>query len=276
MIKEISRLLSELFAEIGKIAKIDSPLERAALAGKETYDKIREMLAFISAYSFATSEEEIDFYKEGLPTIFAEYYYWSKVLDLEVKKKGISPDMIRSVITGERSDIQRFYISNRSFLKYYFKNLNFFDIQIFKKEGREFWPFDDFEPQFDDRIPKATEVIGFHLAYEKYSMFLSLEEELLIHGNLADSVLPNIELLVSDADLVELISPVHELKLLQINGKIPSQAELLEIVDKYLHRKIKDSFSTIDNKNRSRKKGATPFLQRLLDTASQRNDRLEK
>ena len=114
------------------------------------------------------------------------------------------------------------------------------------------------------------------MAYEKYNSFLSLEEEMLIHGNMAGNVLPNIELLLSDADLVELISPVHELKLLRVNGKTPSQAELLEIVDKYLHRKIKDSFSTIDNKNRSRKKGATPLLQRLLDAASQRNERLLK
>jgi len=63
---------------------------------------------------------------------------------------------------------------------------------------------------------------------------------------------------------------------LQINGRTPSQAELLDIVDKYLHRKIKDNFSTIDNKNRARKKGATPFLQQLLDAAIKRNDRLLK
>lgn len=276
MIKEISKIHSELFSEIDRIAKIDSSLERAAVAGKETYDKLREILAFISTYSFETSEEEIGFYKVDLPAIFAEYYYWSKVLDLEVRKKGNSPDVIRSLTTSERSDIQRFYISNRSFFKYYFLNLNLFDIQIFKKEARGLWPFDDFAPQFDNRIPKASEIVGSHLAYEKYDAFLSLEEEMLIHGNMADNGLPNIELLLSDADLVELISPVHELKLLRVDGKAPSQAELLEIVDKYLHRKIKDSFSTIDNKNRSRKKGATPLLQRLLDAASQRNERLLK
>jgi hypothetical protein len=276
MINEIVRIHSDLIAEMDKIAKIGSPLERAALAGKETYDRIREMLAFISSYSFVTSAEEIGFFKEDLPTIFAEYYYWSKVLDLEVRKKGNSTDMIRSLITSERSDIQRFYISNRSFFKYYFKNLTFFNSQIFKREGREFWPFDDFSPQLDERIPKATEIIGSHLAYEKYNTFLVSEEHLLTNGNVSDDILPNIEILVSDADLVELISPVHELRLLQINGKTPSQAELLEIVDKYLHRKIRDNFSTIDNKNRSRKKGATPFLQRLLDAASQRNERLLK
>lgn len=276
MIKEIVRIHSELIAEIEQIAKIDSPLERAALAGKETYDRVREALAFISSNSTVMGAEEIDVFKKNFPIIFAQHYYWSKVLDLEVKKKGKSSEMIRSLFDGERSDISKFYNSNRSFFKYYFEGLTLFDDQIFRKSGRGIWPFDDFAPQFDAPIPKASEIIGVHLAYEKYEVFLALEEEALATRRLAESGGPVIELTISDSDLVELVPPVQLLQLIRINGRTPSQAELLEIIDKYLHRNIKTSFSTIDNKNRARKKGATPFLQSLLEAANKRNDKLLK
>jgi RteC protein len=274
MINEVIRIQSGLTAELEKISSINSPLERAALAGKETYDKMREVLAFISSYSFVSGSEEVEVFKKSLPSIFAQYYYWSLVLDLEVRKKGKSPDMIRSLLSSESSEVNKFYNANRSFFKYYFEALTFFDEQIFRKEGRELWPFDDFTPQFDAPIPKASELIGTHLAYEKYITFLSTEAEAL--ANITGIPGPVIELVISDADLAELVPPIHLLKLLRIDGRAPSQSEVLEIIDKYFHRNIKDSFSTIDNKNRARKKGANPFLQSLLDTATKRNDKLLK
>jgi len=262
--------------ELDKILRIDSPLERAALAGKETYDRMRQVFSLISSSSFTSNSEEVEFFKNTLPAIFSQYYYWSKVLDLEVRKKGRGLEMIRSLLMAEWDDMNRFYGANRSFLKYYFEGLTFFDERIFRREGVGFWPFDDFTPSFDAPIPKASELIGAHIAFEKYEIYMAAEEYALENRRTGVGGQTEIELLLSDAEIVELVAPIHELKLIKINGKTPSQAQLLDFIDKLFHRKIKENFSTIDNKNRARKKGATPFLERLLAAAVQRNDRLDK
>jgi RteC protein len=276
MIAGVASVYDSLLAELDKITLVPTSLERAALAGKETFDCMRKMTAFIAKYNFENLDEEVQFFKVDLPAIFSQYSFWSKVLDLEVRKKGKNFEMIAALLNDERSNIDQFYSGNQSFLKYYFEGLTMFDDQIFRKAGQGLWPFHNFTPQFNAPIPRASEIIGVHLAFEKYDHFLFEEEKALARKIVGENQPLLIELLISDAALVELVSPVHELDLIRINGKKPTQAELLDIIDKYLHRKIKDNFSTIDNKNRARKKGATPFLQQLLDAAVKRNDRLLK
>lgn len=228
---------------------------------------------FMNGYTFQDQAEEIEYFKDVIPSVLEQGFYYSTLYDLSIDKHILNRRRYRQQIGQELKAIDRFLVKNYAFYAYCLRRETEMDTYYFTRTNRGL-------RVYDERVCTGPSyLLGKLLGFTRCRK--DLETQLATPTNGPQQRGSGIEgfqveFTGTDADLVEVVPPVHRLKLLRINGKEPTQEGLLDLIDGLFQRSVKKNFSTIDNKNRLRKKSTHPFLDRLIEAYDQRSEELLK
>lgn len=234
-------------------------------------DAENEMKSFIRTYDFAGIDEEIWFFKEVVPSILKWDHYFNWRFELEVERRGRRKNGFRKYIRAELKAMDRILRKNSLLHEYILRGEVLMDRILFIRGSET-------DPSLDDRFcTKTSKLLSEVLAARMYGQALALEDE-GVEGRVgaAQEGSVSFEFTGTDADLAEIVVPIHALKLIKVGGKEVTQEWLLEQVDKLFGREVRKNFSSIDIRNRARKRSQTPFMEAWIDAYLKRSDRLLK
>ena len=271
----IQKIKDQLSFQLDQVSGELPPLQYYKTALSIIEEAIHSVKDFMQTYDFADREEEIYFYKEAIPHLLQIEIYYEKLYDLAVERASLSRGDYHHHVEEEIREVDRFFFKNKFAYTYYLKGHTYLDIPYYTRNGHG-WVL-----VYDEHFCTSNSyLLAQILANQQYRERLHVELDLLLGGDEGKTTgnIPDgkIEFMGTDADLAEIVPPLHRLKLIRINGKEATQDQLLELLDIFFHRNVKANFSAIDNKNRARKKSLTPFLLRLIDAFHERSKELLK
>lgn len=269
----IQKTKDQLSIQLEQISGELPPLQYYKVALGAVEQSIHKIKDFMQTYEFADQEEEIYFYKEAIPDLLQLEIYYSQLYELAVERASLSRIEYLRYVEEEMREVDRFFFKNKFAYTYYLKDHSYLDIPYYTRNGNG-WVL-----VYDEHFCTSNSyLLAQILAYQQYRERLHVELDLLQGPNTSKthSQESQIEFMGTDADLAEIVPPLHRLKLIRIDGKVATQDQLLDLLDNLFHRNVKGHFSAIDNKNRARKKTPTPFLLRLIDAFIERSKELLK
>lgn len=104
--------------------------KRAIRLSKKAIRKIRQL---VQQHDFASVEEEIHFFKHIKPEFIATFFYYTEVLNYEIKKQGQSGKASRKTAEKLLKNIDNFLLTHQTFYSYYQLNQTHFDDKYFKR-----------------------------------------------------------------------------------------------------------------------------------------------
>lgn len=112
-----------------------------------------ELKVKIRQYKFTNETEEITFYKEHKPRLFALYIYHASIYQIEISKPIGSKKWKRKFLQNELKKIDDFFFHNLDFYKYYRSGLSHYDKQYFTRgQGLTGISVDLFSPIIDHEV----------------------------------------------------------------------------------------------------------------------------
>ena len=90
-----------------------------------------ELKTFIISYPFASTEEEIHFFKELKPLLASKIIYYNTVYKIEVRFPSGSEDVQRDYLLSETDRISRSFQRNLAFYQYHRTKATYLDRQYF-------------------------------------------------------------------------------------------------------------------------------------------------
>jgi hypothetical protein len=275
---QIQTLLANLELSLEEINGEKDPIQKAYRAIEVISRSIEELRSLSSKFVFQSKLEEIQYFKITLPSFYYKFFYFSKVHEIEVLKKGKSRDTLRHDFDYELKEIEQFYNRNNDFFRYYYSSSTDLDEQIYSRNNRSFWPFENLVPIIDGNFSIASYKISWLMAYEKYRLYLEKEIDRLNNPQTDEEqkkTSPSFEWKGGKSFIVEGIVSLAGTELIWIDGKPASTIQLTEQAERLFHLDLKD-FNHLDYSNRLRKKDISPFLNLLLKYYNDRANRLNK
>jgi RteC protein len=274
----LDKLYRDLGEELNRIE--DEERELISIAEKSIgvlKHSVEQLRNFVGENPFQTEEEEIYFFKFIKPRFFSKLVYYTKLLDIEIRRPAGEKKLQSRFFKKELKWINRFTEQNREFYMYYKSGAVHLDKSYFLRVSQyNYYSIDCFlfnrDPQFSSSQDLRLATI---LANESLRIFLTLaiEEGRPKLGKGVErgggKVVPELNWSDSKTDLIELIYA------LQSRGSINHAAiEVKQLAEKF------ENIFNIDLGNyyktfqeiRIRKKGRTVFLDQLREKLIQRMD----
>lgn len=92
-----------------------------------------ELKTFIISYPFASTEEEIHFFKELKPLLASKIIYYNTVYKIEVRFPSGSEDVQRDYLLSETDRISKSFQRNLAFYQYHRTKATYLDRQYFMR-----------------------------------------------------------------------------------------------------------------------------------------------
>jgi len=195
--------------ELNTILKAEQSLK----ISKTHYNQLQELI--LTKKEFASTIDEIRFFKEVKPKIVSKLIYWSNVLALETKRPIGSEKAQRKFFKVAFKDIRRFWNQNLEFHQYYRSNNNCLDHILFVRgqedvhlliEPEYFYANPAFCTSHDLKVAKI-------IAYDMLAIYIKSETTKLESANNKDgfNILNKSQLFWTDnkISLVELVYSLH-------------------------------------------------------------------
>jgi hypothetical protein len=234
-------------------------------------DTLQKLKVSIRNIKFKNHSEEIYFFKQIKPNIYADFIFYTEQLRYLISKPNTTNPILKNYIKNELKKIEGKKRKNIKFYRYikqkgfnldncYFlrenKQLEIFDIDLSASLDNEFYTSHD---------TLAAEVIAYELLtnfYKKEIKIISNLEEGPFETKHDDEINSNLNWTSSKTDLVELI---YALKVSgAINGGAVNIKELIETASKLFNIDISNFYKTYSEiKNRGKER--TKFLNTLVN-----------
>ncbi len=274
----MDKLYRDLGEELDRIEDEERELtliaEKSIGVLKHTVEQLRN---YVKENPFQTEGEEIYFFKSIKPRFFAKLLYYTKLLDMEIRRPVGEKKLDSRFFKKELKRINRFFKQNREFYQYYRSGAVHLDRSYFLRSSQDIYFSEDCflfnsDPQFSSSQDFRLATI---LANESLRIFLTLalqdggkkREDAFERGRSRE--VSELNWSDSKTDLIELIYA------LQSRGSINHAAiEVKQLAEKF------ENIFNIDLGNyyktfqeiRIRKKGRTIFLDQLKEKLIQRMD----
>lgn len=254
-------------------------LKKTSLVSEKAAACIREINLHLKEYKFENEADEIRFFKEQLPEVYAQHYIYLKLYQMESKKPVIT-EKLEKYFLKHRDQMDEFLEEHQGFYRYYMEESTFMDKQYFTRHGEHYNCMEFFMPimDFDCLTPyciKVSMILAFEFVKNYIDgILLKLKENagltdmpLIEQRNLRQKKVVWTGKLV---DLVELTLHFHANGLLN-DGKI-SLTQTFSIMEDYFHVPMPNGLRTIqDVYNRQKEKfmllekmreGSTRYLEK--------------
>jgi hypothetical protein len=258
------RLFNALDRELNGVTlnvhTLEEQYRASILLCKKSMHKLKN---YISNYAFASTDDEIYFFKTVKPQFYSKYIFFINVYNFIIQKPPGGDEIVKDYITYELADVKRFFDHNQAFYQYYRSGSTQMDSVYFTRGGFDVQAeLEDFE---EDQLYSTSHdyKLSKIIANENYQDYLNLElQKLLQHEEqLTDNVL-DLPLMwtANKTDLVELIYALVALGVFnngncEIKGVVSFFQTVFQVdLGAYYHK-----YTDITR----RKKERAPFLDKL-------------
>lgn len=214
------------------------------------------------------NDDLVQYNKVWAPPFYGKLILFEKCSHVEGLKLSYAAEERANLFAHEMITINHFFRRNGNFCEYYYSGATDRDAAYFEKMDGIYLPVENIPPGLSGKQNKGCILVAHILAYEGYRKYLTGQDQ---EGDLM-AVYKNLEWKGSKADLVELI--IALLEFIHLDGKPISRIDLERFFETHFNISLKDS-STIDHKNRNRKRDPAAFLSKLKEVYLRRVEHLE-
>jgi hypothetical protein len=266
-------LLDELLKDLEQFSSMDdgkiSMFKKALDLCNAAIEKLDGML---SDHHFANQGEEIYFFKVIKPEFLSRQFYYSSLLQCEIRKPIGVGDIAATYHKKTLEKLNHFLEAHAPFYQYYRSGATYLDHLLFRRYRQpdsEIFPFNFYglnkhcSSKYDILLAKvmANELIAGHLMNDQQA------ERHRVPGS--DAVQTNITWSASKVALAELLYALHASGVLS-NSPLEIKA-LSEIAANVFHVQMGNIYKVFEE-IRLRKKNRTAFLDQLKTNLIQRMD----
>jgi RteC protein len=274
----LDKLYRDLGEELNRIE--DEEREQISIAEQSIgvlNHTVGQLRNFVGENPFQTEEEEIYFFKFIKPRFFSKLVYYTKLLDMEIRRPVGEKKLQSRFFKKELKWINWFFEQNREFYQYYRSGATALDRGYFLRNPQDINSSMDFfsfnrDPQFSSSQDLRLATI---LANESLRIWLTLamhegrsELEKGVEGG-GGRVVPELNWSDSKTDLIELIYALQSRG--SINHAVIEVKQLAEKFENIFNIDLGNYYKTFQE-IRIRKKGRTIFLDQLKEKLIQRMD----
>jgi hypothetical protein len=262
IVRRAKRDLNSL--NLGKLNKV----QLAKNSQKIISDSLKKLKDIVLLNGFASSEDEIHFFKHIKPPLIAELIYYSFVLDIEVKRTVHSNDQLNQLIESRIQIIKGAIIENSDFNRYVLANETYHDHIYFTRTESNLTNFGTTFPLWED--PDFTTNKDIILAQ---IIALRLIQNYLSDGKEEQTLESPLIWSDSKNSLVELIYALYSSS--AFNNGTASLTDITAVFEKAFNFEVGEIYRTF-HEIRNRKTGRTKFLGQLLLNLENKMDQLDE
>lgn len=268
----------ELAAMHRELQQIEDTSESYLQLAERSYNKVQEYLlrlkSFIQTYGFEDRQEEISFFKEVKPKFLKELIYFKEAFYLEANKPPGDSDNICAYYRKASRRIAAFFERNHRFYIYYKTGKADRDDQYFISNCPEENLLTEYLLDMDK---KFSSPYSFKLskiqAFERLNDYISYrirELEAPAEAGISEFTLPWTD---KKSGLIEILYGIQSMGCLNhAKAELKQIARLFEAAFKIDLGNYSRAFQEI----RIRKKGRTPFLDRMKEMLIKRMDEADE
>jgi hypothetical protein len=234
-------------------------------------DTLHELRVNLRNFKFKNHTEEIYFFKEIKPNIYANLIFYTEQLKYLISKPNSTNPVLKNYIKNELKKIEAKKKKNIKFYRYIKEEGIYLDNNYFLRKNKQLQLFDiDLSAFLDNEFytshdTMAADVIAYELLtnfYKKEIKIISNIEKGVFNTKDGHQKKSNLNWTCSKTDLIEL---VYALKVSgAINGGAVNIKELMEVSSKLFNIEISNFYKTYSEiKNRGKER--TKFLNTLVD-----------
>lgn len=251
---------------IKKITKI----EKLKLQLKLAKEVLNDLRVYIRNNKFRDAKEEVHFFKNIKPNIYADFIFYNSQLKYQVNKPNTTNSILKNYFKNELKKLESKKRKNLKFYRYYKHNSTFLDHLYFLRENKQLELFSiDISVYLDSEFytshdTLAAEVIAYDLLTNFYKQEINKLKSISpakFDDNFKSSKSP-LNWTASKTDLIEL---VYALKVSgAINTGHVNTKELINIFSSLLNIEVSNYYKTYSEiKNRSTER--IKFLKKLAE-----------
>jgi hypothetical protein len=244
--------------------------EKLKLQLKQAKEVLNDLRVYIRNNKFKDTNEEIHFFKQIKPSIYADFIFFSSRLKYQVSKPNTTSSILKRYLKNELKKIESKKCKNLKFYRYYKHNSIYLDHLYFLRENKQLDLFSiDISIYLDSEFytshdKLAAEVIAYDLLTNFYKKEISKLKS-ISSGKFDDDnkrVQSRLNWTASKTDLIEL---VYALKVSgAINTGNINTKELVNIFSSLFNVEVSNYYKTYSEiKNRSTER--TKFLKKLAE-----------
>ncbi len=268
----------ELVAMHRELQQIEDTSESYLQLAERSYNKVQEYLqrlkSFIQTYGFEDSTEEISFFKEVKPKFLRELIYFKEAFYLEANKPPGDKDNICNYYRQSIRRIAAFFERNHRFYIYYKTGKTDRDEQYFTGGSPEENLLTEYLLDMDKKFSNQYSYkLSRIQALERLNDLINYqlrELETPAHTGVAELTLPWTD---KKSGLIEILYGIQSMgSLNHAKAELKQIARLFEAAFKIDLGNYSRAFQEI----RIRKKGRTPFLDRMKEMLIKRMDEADE
>jgi hypothetical protein len=234
---------------------------------------IKELKQYITEHPFPDKAAEIYYYKHIAPSFYQLFFLFKLLYRLELERIILDEKGFQLFLKRELKKACKFLKKYIELYKYFYSTEDYWDESLFtRKKGLKYE--DVLSIDMDDHYCPDSRLLSRILACLQYKDFMERELKDEVFSPKSQEEDP-VECKATKSDGAEFAAAVYEAKIMYINGKPFSLAQVVKRVEQFFNIDLKD-FSILDNVNRSRKKTPAFFLGRLTSNYIKRKDRLDE
>jgi hypothetical protein len=276
MKRQVIQMHKEMERQLTDILKEPESLSRYSQSYRAVQSKVIILKGFIDSYVFKSMAEEVYFFKMLAPLFYCKFYYFFKVINLEIAKRETSIEYQRRHIEQELKGIDLFYTFYKDFFTdYYLNNSGWDEDQFIRSEETMMeLPSEDFALIMDRNFSIGTFKVAKLMANQHYRPYLVGELGKLNNQKDREGI-ENITLQItwnrSIADAIEIIYGLAKTKALSIEGRLADIKQIVKFWESTFNMKMGNVYDR-NRINNGRKKDKNPFLNSMKDDMPEKND----
>jgi len=271
LVREGKQLIEQLFSDIevvnsngsDRIAQLTACVDLIATAQAA-------LKKLVLDNEFASTDEEIQFFKSIKPQLISSHYFYSRCLFLEMAKPGAAKKDIKKFIEKEQRSIKRFYDFNQNIVQYYRSGKKTMDQLLFLRGVNDVpnWlvrlRFDQ-----DERYSTAADhIISRILAYDKLSSYLSTELQISESEEPLIRPVRSMPWTGESINLVEMAYGIYFSK--QLNNGKAGIGEIISFLEEIFEIKVGKPSRRFAEIKRRKRLSTTRFLDEMRDSLLRR------
>lgn len=245
-------------------------IEKLKLQLKQAKEVLNDLRVYVRNNKFKNSDEEIYFFKNIKPSIYADFIFYNNQLKYQVSKPNTTNSILKNHLKNELKKLESQKRKNLKFYQYYKHNNTYLDYLYFIRENKQLELFStDITIHLDSEFYSshdtlAAEVIAYYLLTNFYNKEISKLKS-ISKGKFDDTNQNNKTPLNWTASKTDLIELVYALKVSGVinTGNINTK-ELVNIFSSLFNIEVSNYYKIYsDIKNRSTER--TKFLKKLVE-----------
>jgi hypothetical protein len=272
----INELYEQLSEDLEFIEKSEvEPINRMVNTVATVRAALNELKSLIVKYPFASTAEEIDFFKHVKPKFYSKLIYYVETYKISSAKPVGTADTIREYYEKELTFVERFFRQNQFMYEYYRQHMVELDSLYFVR-GVEIKAIllpeiPDLEPEFSTR---SDYLFSKFIAYELLQKYLLTELSKLNPSvtivNEEKKDLPELKWTGDKVNLVEVIYGIYFTG--QLNHGNADLSVIIKFMEKSLNIDLSRSYRDfIDIRNRKRS-SPTRYIDEMRESIHKRVD----